>query len=158
MSKLDRRTVSAALAAAAFTSAVAAAKPVSKGPQILFICQFGTVKSAIARELLKRRSSERGLFVNVASRGITPEEHLSPDVEARLSADGIDPRAEPLRKLEQRDLDSADLVILFDRLPEGLRARNVRDWTDLPSMLNRYPEARADLDRRIDQLLDQLAR
>ena len=94
----------------------------------------------------------------VYSRGITPEEHLPDDLRARLMADGIDPKAEPVRKLSQADLDGADLVILFDPLPPDLRAPKARDWSAVPSMIARYPDARADLDRRIGSLLDQFAR
>ena len=73
-------------------------------------------------------------------------------------ADAIDPKAEPVRKLSQADLDGADLVILFDPLPPDLRAPKARDWSAVPSMIARYPDARADLDRRIGSLLDQFAR
>ena len=57
----------------AMTPAVLNASP--KPPRVLCICQFGKAKSAIARELLKRRAAERGIPVAVFSRGITPEPH-----------------------------------------------------------------------------------
>lgn len=127
-------------------------------PKVLLVCQYGSVKSAIARELLKRRSSERHVSLVVSSRGITPEEHLPENLKARLMTEGIDPGAQPLSKLRQSDLDAADMVILFDPLPPDLRAPKARDWSAVPSMIARYPDARADVDRRIDALLDQLAR
>ena len=73
-------------------------------------------------------------------------------------AQGVDPKAQPLRKLRQSDLNAADMVILFDPLPPALHAPKARDWSAVPSMIARYPDARADVDRRIDALLDQLAR
>jgi protein-tyrosine-phosphatase len=127
-------------------------------PQILFVCQFGSVKSAIARELFKRRANERAIAVKVQSRGITPEAHLPADLQDVLAKDGIDPARDPLRKLEADDLRNADRVVIFDPLPAGLSAKAVDDWSDLPSMVKDYAHARAILDKRIDQLLDELAK
>ncbi|MEO6582508.1 MAG: hypothetical protein ABIN68_06865 [Sphingomicrobium sp.] len=134
------------------------AQSAARPPRILFVCQFGSVKSAISRELLKRRAAQRHIPLIVVSRGITPEEHLSPAIKSRLLLEHIDPAAEPLRKLRQADLDAADRVIIFDKLPARLRAEALEDWTDLPSILNNYPKARADLDRRIDAVLASLVR
>ena len=157
MYTLQRRIFLIALAAAACQMA-ATAKPLPQVPKVLFVCQYGTVKSPIARELLRRRAAERRVRVSAASRGITPEEHLSAEVRERLAREGLDVASEPLRKLSQADLHQADLVILFDRLPVSFAAGNVQDWSDLPSMLNSYPVARAELDRRIDALLQRISR
>lgn len=134
-------------------SLIASAKP----PQVLFICQFGSVKSAIARELLKRRAAERGVKVTVSSRGITPEPHLNPSVRDQLRAEGVDPDHDPLKKLARTDLKSADIVVIFNPLPSAMRTADVRDWTAVPSINDSYVDARAELDRRIDSLLDEIA-
>ena len=60
-------------------------------PTVLFICQAGTVKSAIARELMRRSAIARGVRVRVFSRGIAPEQHLSPQLKERLASEGINP-------------------------------------------------------------------
>jgi protein-tyrosine-phosphatase len=126
-------------------------------PRILFVCQFGSVRSPIARELLKRRAAERGISVAVQSRGITPEPHLSPELAATVEADKLDLASQPLRGLGQGDVDAADVVIHFDPLSAGLRVKNARDWSDIGSMNANYPAARANLMRRIDALIDELA-
>ena len=153
MRRFDRRAFLATLAAAMCAPAVGATAP---PPRILLVCQFGSVKSAIARELLKRRAAERGARIVVTSRGITPEEHLPADLQSRLSSDGIDPRAQPLRKLDQKDLDEVDLVVFFDPIPSSFKMGPSRDWTQVPSILRQYPEARTDLERRIDALIAEL--
>ena len=96
MRMLSRRSFVATLCA---TVAAGAGVPPVKGssPRILFVCQFGSVKSAIARELLKRRAAELHVDLNVSSRGITPEEHFPAPLKAKLGH--IDPAAEPLRQL-----------------------------------------------------------
>jgi len=156
-SKLDRRSLLVAAMAVALTPTVANAATL-RTPHILFVCQFGTVKSPIARELLKRRAAERDIALSVSARGITPERHITPQLLKRLSSDGIDPAAEPLRRLRKKDAASADLMIAFDKLPAGYQPRRFEDWSDLPSMVNDYDHARAVLDERIDKLLDRLAR
>ena len=127
-------------------------------PQILLVCQFGTVKSAITRELLIRRASERGIALKVWSRGITPGNHLAPALKSRLDAERIDPRRQPLRRLSTRDIKSADMVIAFDPLPSSFSRAKVRDWSDVPSMNSSYDAARRVVDQKIDALLDQLQR
>jgi protein-tyrosine-phosphatase len=127
-------------------------------PHILFICQFGTAKSAIARELLKRRAGVRGVAVSVSSRGITPGPHLASSTRDTLLADGIVLDAEQARKLSATDLRTADIVVFFNPLPAPLRRKTQRDWSDVPSVNDSYPSARAELDRRVDRLLDEVAR
>ena len=90
-------------------------------PRVLFICQFGTAKSAIARELFKRRAAERGIPVAVASRGITPEPHLASSTRDELLTEGIVLGVQPVRKLRATDLRAADIVVVFNPLPAPLR-------------------------------------
>ena len=142
----------AAVAASACTAA-GSAKP----PTILFVCQSGTAKSPIARELLRRRAAERGIRVTAFSRGLALEDHVSPALAARLKADGINTAADTPRQLSPADWRSADLVIVFNPLPAGAKPARLRDWTDLPSVNDAYPAARAMLDQRIDRLLDEIA-
>ena len=153
---LDRRVFLLATASSALISRPVLAK-VPWGPHVLLVCQFGTVKSPIARELLKRRAAERGITLSASARGITPQEHITPDLVRRLAKDGINPAAEPLRQLRPSDIASADLVIAFDKLPPEYHPRRIQDWSDLPSMVSDYDHARAVLDARIEALLDTLA-
>lgn len=125
-------------------------------PQILLVCQFGSVKSAIARELLIRRAASRGIALHAWSRGITPEEHLSPTLSAQLHAEQIDPTRQPLTALSAVDVDAANMVIAFDPLPFTVSGGKLLDWSDVPSMNSSYDAARKVLDERIDALLDRL--
>lgn len=154
---IDRRTLLSALLAATIASPALAASRPTKPTKILLVCRFGSVKSPIARELLRRRAAELGVAVEAKSRGITPELHLPEDTRKTLAAEGIDPTAEPLQRLEAADIEQADLVIYFDKLPKGFAPKELRDWSDLPSIVNDYRAARASLDQRIDRLLRELA-
>jgi protein-tyrosine-phosphatase len=125
--------------------------------RVLFVCQYGTVKSALARELFRRRAEERGIKAVAFSRGITPAEHLAAAARASMAADGIDPARDPLRKLARADLRKADIVVVFNPLPLKLATRPIRDWAATPSVNDDYASARPELDRRIDALLDEIA-
>lgn len=147
----------ALLLALAITLVPSPAWSKDSAPQVLLVCQFGTVKSAVARELLIRRAAERNVPVQVQSRGITPEDHLSPELIAQLRSDRIDPRRLPIQQLSQADLDAADVIVTFDPLPPSLSSAKAQSWQDVPSMNSSYRDARRVLDRRIDALLDQLS-
>lgn len=127
-------------------------------PRVLFICQYGTAKSAIARELFRRRARQRGVAVAAFSRGLTLADHISPPLRQKLSADGIDPAADYATVLARRDWQYADLVVAFNPLPKDIRPTTLRDWSDLGSLNDDYANARPELDRRIEALLDAFAK
>lgn len=133
-----------------------AARPGCPPRQVLFVCPAGTVKSAIAREMARRRIAARGLSVQVASRGIMPEDHVSPALAARLAADGIDPRAEPLRALAPADLAQADVVVAFDEAAQAPGLSGALNWST-PSWNTDYDRAKVVVAERVEALLDELA-
>ncbi len=128
-----------------------------KPTKILFVCQAGTAKSPIAREILKRRAKERGIRVDVLSRGIIVEDHVSPQLEANLRAAGIDTAIEPAKKLTYSDWATADILVNFNPLPASVKTPDIRDWTDVPSVNDDYANAMAVIKQRIDALLNEIA-
>jgi hypothetical protein len=130
----------------------------ARPPRVLFVCQSGTAKSAIAREFLRRRAAQRGIAVTTFSRGIVLENHVSPLLQAALTAERIDTTRDGDHVLTSRDVGAADIIIFFNALPPKLRINGARDWSALPSVNDNWPEARIDLIRRIDALLDDVAR
>lgn len=149
---LNRRRLLTLPLALTATPALAACRP----PTVLFVCPAGAVKSAIARETLKRRAAARGLALDVRSRGIAPEDHVSPELARRLRADGIDPTAQPARAVTPADVAGADVVVAFDAAADAPVMKGARSWVT-PSWNTDYDKAKADLDRRLDGLLAELA-
>ena len=141
-----------ALIALSQAPAFARIRPMS----VLFVCQFGSVKSATARELFRKRAKERGIFVEARSRGITPEAHISPQLLAALTAEGINPAADPLTQLKRRDLRRADIVVIFDTPPKSWTGKHLHDWTDTGSLNQSYAAERPRLIKRIDDLVDEI--
>lgn len=152
---VTRRTAVLGVLLLARPATAAQPKPCSP-PRVLFVCPAGSVKSAIAREVLKGQAIRRGLVVDVQSRGVTPEDHVSPGLAARLRTDGINPAAEPLRRLEPGDVVRADIVVAFDEAAQAPGLGRAKVW-DIPSWNGQYDAARAALAPRIDALLDDLA-
>lgn len=155
---LGRRDfVASVVLAVALTAAGCAVQPVVKPPKILFVCQAGTAKSAIAREIFKKRAQERGIAVDVFSRGLVIEDHLSPALKENLRSNKIDTNAEPALALQPRDWAAADILVRFNPLPASVQHKDVRDWTDVPSVNDDYANAKRIMDKRIDELLNELA-
>lgn len=155
MTLFDRRTLIAvgALLAVFPDSVMARRKP----PVILFVCQAGTAKSAIARELFRKRAIARGISVVAFSRGLQIEDHVSQGLRQSLVADGIETRRDGFSVLKARDLRAADTVVTFTPIPAPLQSGKLLDWSAVPSVNDSYAAARADLDRRIEALLDAIA-
>jgi protein-tyrosine-phosphatase len=147
---ITRRFLFLSLAAAPAASWAACAPP-----RVLFVCPAGTVKSAIARELLRARVSAERLDVAVASRGLQPEDHVSPTLATKLRADGLEPWREAALRLTDRDVANADIVIAFDDAANAPALRGARAWRT-PSWNADYDGAKADLAVRMDRLVAEL--
>ena len=152
----SRRRVIASLLGIVASSACAHSV-VSRAPIVLFVCQAGTAKSAITREIFRRRALERKIAVTTISRGLVIEDHVSPRLKQQLAEDGIDPGADPYQVLTAQDWMRADILVWFNPLPPEVKHTAMRDWSDLPSFNDRYTIARPLLEKRIDLLLDELA-
>jgi protein-tyrosine-phosphatase len=150
---LTRRLMVAGLVATPSAALAAACAPT----RVLFVCPSGTVKSAIAREVLRGRIAAVGLPASVVSRGLKLEDHVSPALAANLRADGLDPAREPAIALTEADVARADIVIAFDDAADAPALRAARVWRT-PSWNSDYMAAKADLSTRIDGLVDELRR
>lgn len=141
----------------ALMTAECLSKPPAHRARILFVCQAGTAKSAIAREIFKQRTKERDVAVDVISRGLVVEDHISPELRQKLLNDGINTTAEPALPLLAADWAAADILVNFNPLPASVVHKDVRDWSDVPSVNDDYANARSLMTKRIDALLSEIA-
>ncbi len=156
--RYDRRRIALVLLAAGGVWAVpglAEATPCAP-VRVLFVCPMGSVKSAIAREELRRAVKERGLKVEVQSRGLTPADDVTPELAARLKKEGIDPKADPLRRFTPQDARQADITIAFDEAAKAPGLEHARPWHS-PSWLSDYANAKQVMDQHIAQLTEELS-
>ena len=154
-SAISRRALMLSALAASLLGACASPRRNAQSV-VLFVCQFGTAKSAIARELFRRRVAQRHLAITAFSRGLTIEDHLTPWLRQKLADDGINPEIDLPQVLGPSDWQRATVVVAFNPLPPAVPRAKVRDWTDLPSITDDYANTRAILDRRLEALLDEL--
>lgn len=151
-----RRQVLAGLGALTLQPSAYAASPCWV-PRVLFVCPMGSVKSAIAREKLRKEARARGIAVEVHSRGVSPAMDISSALAAHLRQEGINPLADPLRQFTKADMDHADIAIAFDEAASAPGLEHARKWHS-PSWNDDYANAKATMDKRIPALADELAR
>jgi len=104
---------------------------------------------------LKQRAQALGLVLEVRSRGVHPEDHVSPGLATRLQADGIDLAAQALTPLSQDDLAWADHIIGFDSALQAPGMSRAEAW-EIPSWNEAYDQAKAALIPHVDALLRSL--
>ena len=133
------------------------AKPLP--PKVVFVCEHGSAKSVIAAAEFERMAKERGVAVQVVSRGTNPDAEIGPAIRQGLHADGIDvgAAAKPI-KVSAKDLEGAAKVVSFgpdlaERLPKGAKAA---DWSATPSPGKDYRAARDYIVKRMESLLAEL--
>lgn len=127
-------------------------------PKVVFVCEHGAAKSVIAAAEFKRLAKEKGLAVEVISRGTQPDAEIPPLVRKGLQADGIDIGAAKPVKVSAADLKGATKVITFgpdlqELLPAGLKAA---DWSATPSPSADYRAARAYIVKQLEALAAEM--
>jgi arsenate reductase len=132
----------------------------SDARKVLFVCLHGSAKSVIAAEFAERLAAERGIPLEAASAGVEPDVEIPPPVSASLLADRIDVRdRKPVAVTEKMIRDAAHVVSfgcdLTGLIPAGVP---VTEWADVPAVSEGYTTARDEIVRRLNVLLDEIAR
>src|SRR5271163_1015810 len=152
-----------ALCALAFLSGAAPSVSASNPrdtARVVFVCEHGTVKSLVAMEYFNRRAQERGLTYRAVARGTAPGLSVPSPVRDGLLADGFDVSTFQPRKFEESDVDHASLIVSFDQDVARIAGTEVRylKWDDLPGVLTDFARGCDEIVRRVDELIDELAR
>ena len=138
------------------------AQPSQKAPattKIVFVCEHGSAKSVIAAAHCRRLAQERGLNLEIVSRGSTPDAEIPPGVRNGLKADGIDVGTLKPAPVTWSDLQGASKIISFGPDLSSLAGgKPVEDWSATPAVSTDYQAARSYIVKRIQQLLDQVAK
>ncbi len=135
-------------------------EPKDETPTVLFVCEHGAAKSVIAAAYFDKLAKERGLKRRAVFRGTNPDPALAPAAEKGLKEDGINTRGWKPELVTKKDLDLASrIVTLGCALPgkEGV-AEKVVEWNDVPSVSQNYQLARDDIVKRVQNLVDELAK
>lgn len=144
---------------AAAGAAVAQTAPPASPRRVVFVCEHGVAKSVVAATHFNRLAAARGLPLRAISRGTAPDARVPALVSDGLRADGavLDPAFVPSR-VAAADTEGAVRVVTFDlQLPADVQAAAVTNWTGVPNFSDGYAQARADIVRRVEALLEELA-
>lgn len=146
LTKLSRRSVVLVLVlASAPTKASATPCPPT---HILSVSPEGTVESAVARGMLEQGAKSEGSVAHVASQGLKPANHLSPELASSLCDDGRAPVREPILALAAAEAVRADIVVTFDDAAAFPRLSKARAWRT-PSWNSGYAHPKADRSMRL---------
>ena len=127
---------------------------------ILFVCEHGAAKSVIAAAYFDVLARKRGLNYKAVFRGTNPDTSLSPSAEKGLQEDGISTNGWKPELVTQKNMDEAfRIVTLGCLLPgEDARAIKIAKWNEIPNVSNDYRAARDEIKRRVQGLVEGLAR
>jgi hypothetical protein len=127
---------------------------------VVFVCEHGSVKSLVAMEHFNRKAQEQGLPYRAVARGTAPEPTVPPAVRQGLQTDGFEVASFVPQLLRPTDVDNVALVVSFDddvTKTVGGKTRYLK-WDDLPGVLGDYPRGRDAIVRKLNILIDALAR
>ena len=130
-----------------------------EAPTILFVCEHGAAKSVIAAAYFDKLAKARGLKYRAVFRGTNPDAELAPSAVKGLTADGLDAHGKP-EMVTKKDMDAASGIVTMGCALPGKDAvtGKVSEWNDIPSVGQNYELARADIVKRVQSLVDDLAK
>ena len=128
-------------------------------PTVLFVCEHGAAKSVIAAAYFDKLAKEQRLPHRAAFRGVNPDAVLNPVARKGLEQDGIETSGWKPARLTQQDIDGASqIVTLGCALPGNHVTSKVADWSEIPSPSQNYQSARDEIKKRVQKLVDDLAK
>ena len=157
---MPKRLLSTLIPLISVVTSVQAQPQQTPAPKIVFVCEHGSAKSVIAAAHFRRLAQERGLNTDVFSRGIAPDAEIPAGVRNGLKADGIDVGQMKPAAVTAADLKGAAKIISFgpDLAPLAGGKVAIEDWSATPAVSEDYPAARSYIVKRLQKLLDDLAK
>ncbi len=123
-------------------------------PTIIFVCEYGAAKSIIAAAYFNKLASEIRLDTRAIARSTHPDQELSPKAITGLGADGLTPTESAPQKLSLVDVQSAQRIVAFCKLPEEYQNKvAIEQWDGVPPVSENYEMARDAIIERIHKLM-----
>lgn len=158
------KTVATVLTAVAIGAGPAAAQPAktsAPAQTVLFVCEHGAAKSVIAAAHFNKIARERGLPFRAVARGTAPDAAIPAGVRQGLQREGLQLAVEKPILVVQADATAADRIVTFEvALPATVSSSTTRptDWKAVPAVSTDFGIASADIKRRVEALIDELAK
>ena len=124
----------------------------TKQKTILFICEHGAGRSAIAATYFNTIAKKNGLNYRAIFRGIDPQEALGISTKNGFINDSIDVSNLIPTKIEKADFDKAHKVITLDcQLPDTFKKPDLQ-WTGI-QMNGNYDISKGEIMPKVDSLV-----
>jgi arsenate reductase (thioredoxin) len=121
-------------------------------PIILFVCEHGAGRSAIAASYFNKIAQQQGLKYNAIFRGVDPQEALGISTKNGLIKDSIDIANLIPTRLSRNDIDKAYKIITLDcTLPDTLNKVDLR-WQGI-EMNGNYDISKNQIAPKVDSLI-----
>lgn len=134
------------------SSIVGQSKKQSKQKTILFICEHGAGRSAIAATYFNTIAKKNGLNYRAIFRGVVPQEALGISTKNGFIKDSIDVSNLIPTKIEKADFDKAYKVITLDcKLPNTFKKPDLQ-WTGI-QMNENYDVSKSEIVPKVDSLV-----
>jgi len=155
-----------ALALAGLTAALdkdsdVAREPTGERPSIVFVCQNGVAMSVWSALTFDRLAAERGVPLRAISRAAAPTFTRVPlRMQLALWLDGHRVGGYQPQVISAADVRGAERVILIDTelpLSAFTPGAAIETWAGFPPMREKYFASRAELQMRVEALVERLA-
>jgi arsenate reductase (thioredoxin) len=124
----------------------------TKEKTILFVCEHGAGRSAIAATYFNTIAKKNGLKYHAIFKGIDPQEALGLSTKNGFIKDSIDVSNLIPTKIEKTDFDKAYIVITLDcTLPETFKKPDLQ-WTGI-QMNGNYDISKSEIMPKVDSLI-----
>jgi arsenate reductase len=135
-----------------------ASAPLARGPEILMVCEHGSVKSLMAASLFNQAAIERHLPYRAIARGVTPDASVPPPIASALEREGFDVEGFTPTRVAATDLARASRVVAIgvDLKAFNPASASIEAWNDVPAASADYGAARASLKRHVEALINDL--
>lgn len=123
---------------------------------ILFICEHGAAKSAIATAYFNKLSKEKALNYKAIFRGINPDTSLSSGAKKGLLLDGFDIKDWKPQLITQHDINNAVEIITLGCDSSITLEKHVHAWNGIPPVSKDYQEARNQIVDKVTIFIKEL--
>ena len=123
---------------------------------LLFVCEHGAARSAIASAYFNKIAGEKGLDYVAIFRGTDPDTVLTSGTASGLARDGFDVSGYNPMKVTLADLEGASKIVTFDcRIPIDYD-KPVDAWNGIPPISKDYDIARDEIVKKIREMILEL--
>lgn len=127
----------------------------SEEPKVIFVCEHGAAKSIIGAAYFNKMAQQKGINQRAIARGINPDAAPSSKAITGLIEDSLTPTETSPQRLSPEELEEAQQVIAFCKLPESYQHKKaVEYWDAVPPVSEDYKRARDAILVGVKHLLD----